>query len=271
MWVQISKTIFFLSLFSICFFNFGRPCIKKLFDNDVTVNEFVTKTTSLKPPAITICTQKWKNDSSPSVPYGNYKKNCKDANGANDFSNCVANKTFSIDEVIISARQGWNPTEDVGMLELSDSNIWTSDMTITTGGWCYTLKYDQHFKVDPRTDSIVIDLVVGDYYIFLHNPSFFLVTLNPLTLPLKFITFNRQEFTNTSFLALTLDVVHRQNLNREEVPCNPSPDFNFTTCVKKGLARLVNCTLPWNDNIKGILFLRNSSFPCRFGCLFQHG
>jgi len=41
-------------------------------------------------------------------------------------------------------------------------------------------------------------------------------------------------------------------LNREEVPCNPSPDSNFTTCVKKGLARLVNCTLPWNDKIKGL-------------------
>ena len=259
MWAQILKAIFFLSLFSICLFEFGRPCIQKFFDRGATVNEFVTKTTSLKPPAITICPQKWKNNTSPSFPYGNYMKNCKDANGSNDFSNCVANKTFGIDEVIISARQGWNLTEDVSMLDLSDSNIWTSDMTITTGGRCYTLKYDQHFKVDPETDSIVIDLVVGDYYIILHNPDFLLTTMNPLALPLNLITFDLQEFTNKSFLGLTLEVVQRQNLDREEVPCNPSPDYNFTACVKKGLARIVNCTLPWNDEMKGFHFYRNKS------------
>ena len=142
-----------------------------------------------------------------------------------------------------------------------------------TGGRCYTLKYDQHFKVDPQTDSIVIDLVVGDYYIILHNPDFLLTTMNPLALPLNFITFDRQEFTNTSFLGLTLEVVQRKNLDREEVPCNPSPDYNFTACVKKGLAGIVNCTLPWNDQMKGISFLKKKfvSFPHRFGCLFQHG
>ena len=96
------------------------------------MNEVVAENTSLKPPAITICPQKWKNDTSPSFPFGNYKKNCKDANGSNDFSYCVANKTYGEDEVIVSARQGWNLTEDVSMRELSD--IWTLDMTVTTGG-----------------------------------------------------------------------------------------------------------------------------------------
>ena len=244
--------MFYLSLFSICSFEFGRPCIQKFFDNDVSVNEVVTENTSLKPPGITICPQNWKNDTSASFSFGNYRKNCEDANGANDFSNCVANKTFDIDEVIISARQGWNGTN---WLELSDPNLWSSDMTITTGGRCYTLKYDQQFKVDPQTDSILIDLVVGDYVIFLHNPDFFLTTMNPLALPLNFFTFNRQEFTNTSFLGLTLEVVQRHNLNREEARCNPSQDYNFTACVKKGLARVVNCTLPWNDKINGISFL----------------
>ena len=225
---QILKAMFYLSLFSICSFEFGRPCLEKFFDNDVTVNEFVTENTSLEPPAITICPKKWKNDTSPSFPFGNYKKNCKDANGSNDFSNCVANKTYGIDEVIVSARQGW--VEDKMKLELSDPNLWSSDMTITSGGRCYTLKHDQHFKVDPETDSIVIDLIVGDYYIILHNPDFLLTTMNPLALPLNLITFDRHEFTNTSFLGLTLEVVQRQNLNRKEVPCNPSPDYNFTAC-----------------------------------------
>ena len=249
MWAHILKTTFFLSLFSICFIRFGLPCLKKFLANKVIVNEFVTKNISLKPPAITICTQKWKNQSSPVMPVGNYRKHCKDASGAEEFSDCVANKTFGLNEVIENVTQG------VGFKELADPKLWTSDMTLTTGGRCYTLKHDQHFKVDPETDSVVIDLVVGDYYIILHNPDFLLTTMNPLALPLNFITFDRQEFSNTSFLGLTLEVVQRKNLDRGEVPCNPSPDYNFTACVKKGLAGIVNCTLPWNEKVKGISFL----------------
>ena len=183
---------------------------------------------------------------------GNYRKNCENANGANDFSDCVANKTFGFDEVIIFAQQG---IEDVSAIKLSDPNLWTSDMTLTTGGRCYTLKYDQELKVDFQTDSIVINLVVNDYYVFLHNPDFLIVTLNPLAIPLQFMPVTPKDLTNTSSLGLTLQVVQRQNLDRPEARCNSSPDYNFTACVKKGLARIVNCTLPWNEKIKGILFL----------------
>ena len=180
---------------------------------------------------------------------GNYRKNCKDASGAEDFSNCVTNKTFGLDEVIVDVTQG------VGFKELSDPKLWTSDMTLTTGGRCYTLEHDQQLKVDFQTDSIWINLVVNDYYVYLHNPDFLIVTLNPLTIPLQFMPVTPKDLTNTSSLGLTLQVVQRQNLDRPEARCNSSPDYNFTACVKKGLARIVNCTLPWNEKIKGILFL----------------
>ena len=257
MWAQILKTTFFLSLFSVCFIRFGLPCLKKFLANKVIVNEFVTKNISLKPPAITICPQKWKNQPSPMTAIGNYRKNCENANGANDFSDCVANKTFGFDEVILFAQQG---IEDVSAIKLSDPNLWTSDMTLTTGGRCYTLKYDQELKVDFRTDSIVINLAVIDYFIFLHNPDFFLVTLNPLTVPVKYMPVNPQDLTNTSCLGLTLEAVQRHNLDRDGAQCNSSPDYNFTACVKKSLARIVNCTLPWNDKITGNSFLHKFSF-----------
>ena len=238
MWVQILKTTFFLSLFSICFIRFGLPCLKKFLANKVIVNEFVTNNISLKPPAITICTQKWKNQSSPVMPVGNYRKHCKDASGAEEFSDCVANKTFGLNEVIENVTQG------VGFKELADPKLWTSDMTLTTGGRCYTLKHDQQLKVDFQTDSIWISLVVNDYYVFLHNPDFLIVTLNPLAIPLQFMRVTPKDLTNTSCLGLTLEVVQRQKLDRPDAPCNASPDYNFTACVKKGLARIVNCTLP---------------------------
>ena len=97
---------FFLSLFSICFFGFGLPCIKRFFANEITVSEFVEKKTLLKPPAITICPHNWKYDSPPIMPVGHYKNNCGDESGAKDFSDCVENKTFGIDELVVSATQG---------------------------------------------------------------------------------------------------------------------------------------------------------------------
>ena len=121
---------------SICFFGFGLSCINRFFANEITVNEFVTKNTSLKPPAITICPlMGWKNDSPPIMPLGHYQKNCGDASGVNEFSDCVGNKTLNINEVVVSATQGYESKSNIiRKLELSDSNLWTSDITISVVG-----------------------------------------------------------------------------------------------------------------------------------------
>ena len=50
-------------------------------------------------------------------------------------------------------------------------------------------------------------------------------------------------------------MVQVEKLNRPDAPCNPSPDYKFTTCVKQSLAKIVNCSLPWNDRIAGALLI----------------
>ena len=247
---NILKMAFFVALLSACFFGFGLPCINRFFANEITVNEFVTKNTSLKAPAITICPLMWRNDSPPLMPLGHYKKNCPDASGAKEFSDCVGNKTLNINEVVVSATQGYS-SNIIRKLELSDSNLWTSDMTISVSGRCYTLNYDKQLKVDKETNNIIINLVPSNYYLFLHDPDFFFPTINPMTLPLNLIMVNPQELGNKSYLTLTIEVIQKQNLNRAEVPCNHSPDYKFTACIKQSLAKMVNCTLPWNDEIRG--------------------
>lgn len=192
----------------------------------------------------------WKNDSPPIMPFGHYKKNCGDASSAKEFSDCVKNKTLNLNEVVVNATQGFS-SNIIKKLELSDSDLWTSDMTISVSGRCYTLNYDKQLKVDKETNSIIINLVPTNYYLFLHDPDFFFPTINPRTLPLNLIMVNPQELGNTSYLTLTIEVIQKQNLNRAEVPCNHSPGYNFTACIKRSLARMVNCTLPWNDEIRG--------------------
>ena len=272
--LRILQLAFFLSLFSICFFGFGLPCIKKFFANEITVSEFVEKKTSLKPPAVTICPLMWKPDSPPIMPLGHFKNNCGDASGANDFSDCVANKTSGINEVVVSATQGYQ-SNVVSNLSVSDPGLWSSDLTMAMFGRCYALNYDQLLKVDQETDSIVINLVPENYYVFLHDPDFFLVTINALTMPTQFLTVNK--LNDGSYLGLAFERVDRVKLNRLETPCNPSPDYKFTSCVKQSLAKIVNCSLPWNNKLAGsLLFLSCVIYkPCpffsRLGGLLQHG
>ena len=221
--LHILKMAFFLSLASICFFGFGLPCIKRFFANEITLNEFVKKKTSLKPPAVTICPQMWKPDSPPVMPLGHFKTNCRDANNTKDFSDCVRNKTFGISEVIVSATQGYQ-SNVVSNLSVSDPQLWTSDMTMAMVGRCYTLNYEQLLKVDEETESIVINLVPANYYVYLHNPDFFLFTINPLTMPTTAVNL---EAKNGSYLAITLELVQIEKLEGQK--CNSSPDYKSET------------------------------------------
>ena len=264
--LHILKMAFFLSLASICFFGFGLPCIRRFFANEITVNEFVKKKTSLKPPAVTICPQMWKPDSPPVMPLGHYKTNCRDANNTKDFSDCVRNKTFGISEVIVSATQGYQ-SNVVSNLSVSDPQLWTSDMTMAMVGRCYTLNYDQLLKVDQETESIVINLAPANYFVYLHDPDFFLFTINSLSMPTTAVNLNLQDM-NASYLSITLELVQREKVNQLEVDkrCNPSPDYKFTACVKQSLAKMVNCSLPWNDRIAGSFCIELNLYSAR---LFQ--
>ena len=58
--------------------------------------------------------------------------------------------------------------------------------------------------------------------------------------------------TSNETTQLTLEAAKWERRNRPELPCNPSPDYNFTECVIESKAKQVGCTLPWNKKIQGI-------------------
>ena len=138
----------------------------------------------------------------PVMPVGRYKSNCGEANDTKAFTNCVRDKTFAIGEVVVSATQGYQ-SNFANNLSVSDPQLWTSDMTMAMVGRCYTLHYDRLLKVDQETESIIIDLVPANYYVFLHDPDFFLFTINPLTMPTTTLNLNLQEM-EASYLGISL-------------------------------------------------------------------
>ena len=48
-----------------------------------------------------------------------------------------------------------------------------------------------------------------------------------------------------------LSKIWRKNDKYEVCPCNPSPDYKFTKCVRESLVKRVNCSLPWAESMSG--------------------
>ena len=42
-----------------------------------------------------------------------------------------------------------------------------------------------------------------------------------------------------------------KNDKYEACPCNPSPDYKFTKCVRESLVKRINCSLPWTETMPG--------------------
>ena len=144
-----------------------------------------------------------------------------------------------------------------------EQKFWTWNTPAKAEGRCYTLLYDQPLQIDMSKHAILINLKAPSrhYSVHLHDPDFFVKTYNPFTMPMTEVHLNPEEL-NSSHLLLPMAVEKTTKLNRPEMPCNPSPEYSFTTCVRQSLARKCKCSLPWDpldQGSKGKLGKKNLS------------
>ena len=213
----------------------------------MTIIESVERNEELRLPAVTVCAfPGWTNYNSRQY-VGAYVKMCQNESTAEGFSSCIKNKTFSFKELVLDATHGTNTDNHKN---LSDFNVWTWDMTLPVLGRCYTLDYDVPVGIDLEDDIMMIRLNESlAYIVVLHETSLFAVTTNRLAATTYRLLSPKTDNRTTQ---LTLEAAKWERRNRPELPCNPSPDYNFTECVIEGKAKMVGCTLPWNKKIQGI-------------------
>ena len=123
---------------------------------------------------------------------------CAGANTSQGFQDCVEQETFNNSA---KAQRG------VGFQRFVDPSLWTWDVTAAIDGRCFTLNFDEPLTIDLSVDSLVFNLEEDMvYYLFIHQPDFFILTYNPLTMPTvdMLISFNE---TGRSYLALILEVI----------------------------------------------------------------
>ena len=247
--IHVLKMIFLFCLIGVCFFVFGFDFIARFLARETTVNESLEQKQALKPPAITICPQVgWKNSN---FSTAGFRVHCKNANSSDMFWKCLEERTYNFSEIILSATHG-HPLNVVKTLT-DGPKFWTWSTPGRSEGRCFTLLYDQHFQIDMKTDVIVINLKPPSRYytVFLHDPDFFVITYNPFTLPVTEIDINPAELNEKTHLLLSMAQMKTKKLNKPEMPCNPSPRYSFTTCVRQSVATKSNCSLPWDPLDQG--------------------
>jgi hypothetical protein len=231
--LKVFTTLFLLATF---FFFFGKFTIAKYLEGDVQVVRSRTRHPEGLPlPGITVCRMGgyagWKHNSSKAIT-NPMEKFCGNADkNMTQMLECVAEGTFTLQETVTQTSKWVDETTNVPLNESG----WTSDLTLTTMGLCHTLVSEEALF-----GPLMLLLEEAEQYkILIHDPSFNIMRFNSHLIPSLWLNNPR----GTDYFLLATDHV---KMNRPESPCEEDPTYNFTVCVKAGLARTIGCRLPWD-------------------------
>ena len=244
----------FVVVLAVLFFNFfGYPALVRYLEKAVLIKVSTisppAEREGLLPPAITFCPMTparpypmgWKNSSSDDLTHV-IDANCENLVDHKDVLKCIQEKTYQLNETLLDAFDGMKDPKT-----LLNLTYWTSYMTVTVFGNCYTLKYQQYFSADFELHSIWLyfhpDLV---YDVYFHDPNYFLIT-NNLAFPQARIRKTRNTQTDLDFDFLPIVVTERRNINRPEQPCEEDLDYDFMSCVMNSVVAKVGCRFPWDE------------------------
>ena len=184
--MNVVVQLFFIALFLMVF---GIPSIQKYLDKGTIVVSSEEETDGIEAPAITVFALKdtgigkmdlgWKTSSdATSLWTFNMVDHCTKI-GLPNLATCVSNDTFELSDYLKEAHSGlFRPASKF----FSHDSLWTEDMTFT-----FTLRLSQIMTRDD-SDAIVFSLNTSQsfsYSFLLHDEDFFLLSINPYSLPTK--------------------------------------------------------------------------------------
>ena len=102
------------------------------------------------------------------------------------------------------------------------------------------------------SDAIVFSLNSSSFFSYsflLHDEDFFLLNINPFTLPIKSWRF-KGSILETSGYYHDLTLTKHKRLNLDRRPCNEDLGYSFTICVQEYVSEKVGCRVPWGERSK---------------------
>ena len=127
-----------------------------------------------------------------------------------------------------------------------------SDVTAVFLGQCHTLRFRD--KVGSHVENNLIWFSFNPdftYDVFIHDPQYYLATLNPAAFPhirlKRKPNFPLNESRN--FDLMYVRETRHTKLNRDEHPCEEEESHDFRQCVKRSVYTKVGCKMDWDrDN-----------------------
>ena len=258
----LTRTAIILALAIVQFIYFGLPAWEKYSRAVVGEAKIIEKQDSLRspvdpfedglrPPAITLCPFKynfkgWKQATIHGGDFNDQSYNhwCKSANSTADFEKCIEEETFGLNDTLI-----WAGAADK---DITGPEFWTSDVSLSLFGRCYTMHLDVKLGVSILTSIILLLNPNLTYQIYLHQQDIYYSAFNPVALAEASVRRTLSfEDTGNQFLGFTLELVRRERLNRAENPCNPDIGYKFNQCIKQSVSDAIGCKLPWDKHTEG--------------------
>ena len=249
--ILVFKFIFFLILFIIFVILFGKPAIDRYLDKSVIIE------TSMEPirqlldaPAITICVDSakaWKNRTETKIGKSSnwtleksLNIECDNPKTAVDVVQCIYEHIYDFDEMIKQVL--WHTSYI--------DTPWKSSITSLTNGKCHTLENYGQLGVNAELHSAQIILNPNlSYRVFLHDPLFFFITLNPLAVPQIATSIKISQENHIKIQIQYVSVTKHIKMKREGAHCEDDPHYSLTSCIRRSVVDYVGyCTL-WDSGL----------------------
>ena len=214
------------SLYSVFF---GYPSVEKFISKKTYMaktSKFLDKVPS---PAITLTTDwkigvDWDGEGKATTPcLEKYSK-------AQEVWDCFKNNSFRLDEIIKKEHQ-------VGKWKLDLTEIWSSVYKTREGSfnWSTEPKISSYqIEFHSKNPSISYDMS-HTLSVILYDPDYFLINRNPLTIP----AMRRPAgFYPPYEYLLYIQVTEVKMLNLPLSPCEESPTYSFTKCIKNFVTKV---------------------------------
>ena len=140
-------------------------------------------------------------------------------------------------------------TFHISLLDITDTSVWQTDVSAVFLGKCHTLKYPDKVSSNLETNIMWFTFEPGlTYDVFIHDPKYYLATLNPAAYP--HIRLKRKPTLpineSRNFDLLYVRETKHVKLNRAEYPCQEGEEYDFRQCVKRSVYTKVGCKMEWD-------------------------
>ena len=237
MWTFICRLVFTGILAVLFVLYFGFPSYTKFMDGDTMITEERVKFNPVNPPAITVVAwttelmEGWKDGPEDALQLKDF---CNTSASYSDIVQCVNHKTFNISDIVEMATFGIDGN-------VTNSKYWTEDLSRVISGKAFTL--NNSYEVGSSFGrSLKIEFKKGlKYSIYIHDPQFYVMTINPQTMPHIFLSLEDQ-----ADHVVYLDTIYHEMMEKSPKRCELSDSYSFTACIKNSLSKRVGCRLEWD-------------------------